>query len=155
MGGPAGAGANDHRAVLHAHVLQPRDEVLGEERRVRGGGHGEGAVGMVGGHPVEPGEHAGQGAELAGEVVGHHGQAVRRQTLRVAVGADDQRRALEPQGGDEPVGDRLAPDRPQALVAAAHAGGEAAGQEDADHRRSSPAGAGTTLIPPPGGFRRA
>src|SRR4051812_25507674 len=90
--------------------------------------------------PVEPGEDPGERAGEIGHAVGDDRQAEPSETLRVAVGVEDQLRDLRTDALDHPFEQRPPADRTQALVAAAHPPRLAAGQQQANdiHPASSP-----------------
>ena len=101
----------------------------------RSGGKNGVSVAMVTSHgvrrPVEPGEHPGQGPGEARHRVGHYRQSVRGETLGIAVGVDGHRADLRAKAGDDALEEGAAVELDQALVAAAHAPGEAAGEDEA------------------------
>ena len=82
--------------------------------------------------PVEAGEDAG---ERAGEIrhrVGDHRQAGVGEARGIAVGVDDQARALRRHAREHALEDGLAADADAQLVAAAHAAREPAGEDEAE-----------------------
>ena len=84
------------------------------------------------GRPVEPGEDAG---ERAGEIrhdVGHHRQAGIGEARGIAVGVEDDARALRREPRQHALENGLAADPDAGLVAAAHAPRQPAGEHEAE-----------------------
>ena len=126
-----GGSAGEVGAGTGAGRRQPRDQILGQERRVGREARDQGASGRVRGRPVERGQDAGERPGMARHAVGHHGQAVGCEARRVPVRVEDQRFHLRCRTRDHPGEQRLAGEEAQALVAAPHAAGQATGQKDA------------------------
>ena len=81
---------------------------------------------------VEPGEDAGEGAGVIGDGVGEDVEAEGGEAGRVAVGVEDEGRELGAEAVDDVGEDGAAGERLEGLVAAAHASGEAAGEDHAE-----------------------
>ena len=77
---------------------------------------------------MDPGEWS----RLAFEAIFDHRQVKRRKPRHIAIGIDDEVRDLRPQTIDDVREHRLASERQQAFVAAAHAARSAAGEQNAD-----------------------
>ena len=91
----------------------------------------QGDAGTVHGSPFQAGQHAGERAREVRDRVGEHGQAEGGEAGRVAVGVEHQSADLRPRALDDVAQDRPPAQRAQALVAAAHAPRQAAGQQQA------------------------
>ena len=95
-----------------------------------------GAVGPSRRRKVQGREHAREGPREPGHVVRHDLEPQRGEAGGVAVGVQHEARALGGDPLDDARQDGAAADRPQPLVAAAHAPGETAGDEHAEGRFS-------------------
>src|SRR5208283_5938423 len=86
-------------------------------------------------------EDASQRAGESFDLIGDDGKPEGRETRGVAIGVEDERRALGIQPLDEPRENRPAADLDQPLVDAAEPPGEAAGEDDSDwlhHEKTGP-----------------
>ena len=127
----AAGGAGHVGAQLHRGV-QARDQVGRQEGRVGRHAGDPRAIGGGRGSPVEAGEHAGERAGEAFDAVRDHRQAKGGEAGGIAVGVEDEPAHLRADAPDDPRQDGRAAQRPQALVAAAHAPRLPAGEEEAD-----------------------
>ena len=85
--------------------------------------------------PFQRCQNAGQRSGEALHRIGDHGQAEAGETLRITIGVENETVALGRDPGDG-AGDEGAPaNLAQRLVAAAHAAGEAPGEQHAEGRR--------------------
>ncbi len=84
--------------------------------------------------PVEPGKDAGERAGKIRHAVGDHRQAGIGKARRIAIGVDDDGRALRADASEHALQDRFAADADARLIAAAHAARQAAGEHEAESR---------------------
>ena len=86
----------------------------------------------VGAHPFQPGKNPREWPEESRHGIGDHRKTERCKARWIAVGADDQILDLRPRPRDGTREQRLSAEHEQRLVAAAHAAGLAAGEDDTD-----------------------
>ena len=93
-------------------------------------------VGPVGGGPVEPGEDSGERTWIMLYPIGDDGQAKRRKTQGVAIGAESKAFALRREPRDDAGQNRVAANFAQRLVAAAHSPRQTAREDHPRHAGS-------------------
>src|SRR5262249_49830562 len=100
-----------------------RAREVGERRRMRG-------------RPVEPGEDAGERAGKTRHCVRYHRQTSVGEARGIAVGVEDDRRALRLETREHALEDGLAADADARFIAAAHPPRQPAGEHEAENWRT-------------------
>ena len=131
---PARGGDCEWRIRADPRLMQARDKVARQKRTIAGGADDKGVRRTMRGGPVERREHARERPRETRRRVGDNRQPERLEARGIAVGVEDEGLALRRKPRDDPFEQRAPAERPQRLVAAAHAPGEAAGEDDAKGR---------------------
>jgi hypothetical protein len=115
----AGSGTGERLRAGLACRMKAGDEIARQERAVAWHGDDPGEIGMIGGGPVESGQHAGKRTGMTRHIVGDDGQAGGGEAGRVPVGIEGKSRALRCEAREHAIENRGAADLDQQLVAAA------------------------------------
>lgn len=122
----------DARSGAIPRLVKPFDEVRRQERRVGGGCDDIRHLRTLRVNVIHPRQNPGERTREALYAVGDDREAEGGKARRVAIGVDDEARALRPQTLDGVRDDRTPADLEERLVAAAHPPCEAAGEENSD-----------------------
>src|SRR5919198_562172 len=131
-----GARAGKRRACRTTRRPQARHQIAGQERAIARHARDVGDRRRMCGCPIEPGENTGERAGEIRHAVSHYGKTGIGEPRRIAIGVEDDGRALRLEAREHPLENGLAADLDARLVAATHAPRQPAREHEAENWRA-------------------